>query len=114
MTGCVLSRKCAVACRKGEESQQATWPHERHSRRWTQFREPIARQSVQPSVELGVTSRIWSRCVQVLTRAPLARLPEANRCRAQHCNLPRSARARPAWQGRLAGAGGEDDVDFDE
>ena len=26
MTGWVVSRKCAVACRRGEESQQATWP----------------------------------------------------------------------------------------
>ena len=26
MTGCAVSRKCAVACRCGEESQQPTWP----------------------------------------------------------------------------------------
>ena len=45
--GCWVAWKCAVACRFGELSQHPTWPHVRHSRRWTQ-RLPIFMQSSQP------------------------------------------------------------------
>src|SRR6266568_1806534 len=69
MIGWVVSRKCAVACRFGEESQQPTCPQNRHSRRWTQW-SPVFRHSVQPSVVLGVTSWIWSRWVQTAMLSP--------------------------------------------
>ena len=54
--GCPVARKCAVACLLGEESQQPTCPHERHSRRCTQC-EPIFKQSSQPAAG-RVTVRI--------------------------------------------------------
>src|SRR5258708_22801200 len=47
--------------RCGEVSEEATWPHDTHSRRCTQ-RPPVLRQSSQPS-PLAVTSRTWSRWV---------------------------------------------------
>ena len=40
-------RKWAEAWRLGELSQQPTWPHVMHNRRWTQ-RPPIRSQSSQP------------------------------------------------------------------
>ena len=52
-----------VACRPGEESQQPTCPHVRHSRRCTQ-RPPPARHSAQPSGGRGLTSLTCSRWVQ--------------------------------------------------
>src|SRR3989442_5224416 len=45
-----------------EESQHATWPQVRHILRWTQ-RSFIFKHSSQPAA-LGLTSRIWLRCVQ--------------------------------------------------
>src|SRR6266446_6763250 len=68
MIGCFVLWKCFVACLLGDESQQPTCPHSRQRRRWTQVA-PIFRQSSQPSA-LGVTSRIWSRCLQVATGPP--------------------------------------------
>src|SRR5258708_30735629 len=47
--------------RCGEVSEEATWPHDQHSRRWYQ-RPPVLRQSSQPSA-LAVTSRTWLRWV---------------------------------------------------
>ena len=48
MTGCWVSRKCLFACLPVEESQQPTWPHDRHSRRATQ-KVPSVRHSSQAS-----------------------------------------------------------------
>src|SRR3954454_8318812 len=53
----------AVAWRPGEWSQQPTWPHISHNRRWTQSSRPIARQSSQPH-ECGsglVICSMWVR-----------------------------------------------------
>src|SRR5436190_4304189 len=63
MIGCPLAAACLDACRFGESSQQATWPHDMQIRRWTQ-RPPIARQSSQPATESGGSILIWSRCSQ--------------------------------------------------
>src|SRR2546421_4114533 len=68
--GWPVAWKCRVACLFFEESQQPTCPQIRHSRRCTQV-SPIFRQSSQPFA-LGVTSRIWSRCVQVCINVPLS------------------------------------------
>lgn len=60
--GWVVARKCLVACLFFEESQQPTWPQVRHILKWTQ-RSFIFKHSSQPGA-LGLTSRIWFRCVQ--------------------------------------------------
>lgn len=56
--------KSRVARRRGESSQQPTWPHVRHRRRWTQ-RDPIFRQSSQPSA-LGTKSQIPGKCSHLM------------------------------------------------
>jgi len=65
MTGWPVARKCFVACRFFEVSQQPTLPQLRHIRRSTQ-RSPARTHSSHWWVA-GVRSRIWSRCVQVTT-----------------------------------------------
>ena len=60
--GWVVARKCFVACLFFEESQQPTCPQVRHILKWTQ-RSFIFKHSSQPAA-LGLTSRIWLRCVQ--------------------------------------------------
>ncbi len=54
--GWSVARKCFVAWRFFEESQQPTWPQLRHTLKWTQ-RSPVFRHSSQPC-ELGDTARI--------------------------------------------------------
>src|SRR6476660_4604318 len=65
MIGCWVEPKCLVACLFFEVSQHPTWPQRIHSRRWTHV-SPSSRHSLQP-VPLGVTTSIWSRCVQTAT-----------------------------------------------
>src|SRR6266487_4307148 len=65
MIGCAVAAKCLVACLFLEVSQQPTWPQRIHSRRWTHV-SPSSRHSLQP-LPLGVTTSIWSRCVQTAT-----------------------------------------------
>src|SRR5262245_66677099 len=55
--------KCFVACLFLLESQQPTCPQLRHSRKCTHV-SPVCKHSSQPCA-LGVTSRIWSMCVQI-------------------------------------------------
>src|SRR6266849_3951248 len=64
MIGWLVAWKCWVACLFFEESQQPTCPHVRQRRRCTHV-SPIFKQSSHPCA-LGVTSRIWSRCVHVV------------------------------------------------
>src|SRR5262249_14591510 len=78
MIGSPLAWKCLVACLFFDESQQPTWPQIRHSRMCTQV-SPSSRHSLQP-VPLGVTSRIWSRWVQVATVYSLQVLKERGYC----------------------------------
>ena len=54
--GCPDFRKCSVACRPLEESQQPTWPQTRHIRNWTHDH-PSLRHSSHP-LEFGLTVRI--------------------------------------------------------
>src|SRR5260221_9085083 len=61
MIGWLVAWKCLVACLFFESSQQPTCPHSRQRRKCTQV-SPIFKQSSHP-LALGVTSRIWSRCV---------------------------------------------------
>src|SRR5262249_31714158 len=76
MIGCLVAWKCLVACLFFDESQQPTWPHERHMRRCT-HESPVLRHSSQPRV-CGLTSWIWSWCVQVFIDWFLLR-------RSEHC-----------------------------
>src|SRR4029453_17879810 len=69
MIGCLLSWKCILACRCGEESQQPTCPHVRHIRKCTHL-EPILRQSSQPSA-LGVIAAVLSISVGMLNLLPV-------------------------------------------
>src|SRR6266700_578061 len=62
--GWFVAWKCLVACLFLEESQQPTCPHSRQRRRCTHV-SPIFKQSSQPFA-LGVTCRIWLRCVHRL------------------------------------------------
>src|SRR5262245_42689991 len=62
MIGCLVAWKCFVACLFLLESQHPTWPQLRHMRNSTQV-SPICKHSSHPGA-LGVTSWIWSRCVQ--------------------------------------------------
>src|SRR5579862_2220904 len=62
MIGWPVARKCLVAWRLGESSQQPTWPQVRQSRKCNQGL-LILRHSSQPSA-LGVTSRTVLRCGQ--------------------------------------------------
>ena len=62
MIGCPLCSKCARACRRGELSQQPTWPQVRHKRRCTHGL-PVLRHSSQPKVP-GTTSLIASIWLQ--------------------------------------------------
>src|SRR4051812_1173691 len=55
---------CRRACRPGDESQQPTCPHVRHSRRWTHG-VPSSRHSSQPRGVRGTTGRIRSWWVQI-------------------------------------------------
>src|SRR5579864_9152998 len=91
MIGCPVALKWAVACLLGDESQQPTWPHVMHSRRWT-HRPPMRRQSSQPWAD-GVTSRIWSRWLQTLWGSihPFSSLARGCRPRTT-CLDPRSCR----------------------
>src|SRR6266545_915006 len=94
MIGCAVAAKCLVACLFLELSQQPTWPQLIHSRRWTHV-SPSSRHSLQP-LPLGVTTSIWSRCVQTVTFGLLgvchSLLDDWRRCRVwrwpeaeQHC-----------------------------
>src|SRR6184192_2298554 len=65
MIGCWVEPKCLVACLFLELSQHPTWPQLIHSRRCTHV-SPSSRHSLQP-LPLGVTTSIWSRCVQTAT-----------------------------------------------
>ena len=73
MIGCCDDPKWAVAWRIGELSQQPTWPQLWHTRRCTQSRRPIARQSSQP-VDDGVPSVIWSRWSHVFAMTPFTHI----------------------------------------
>ena len=59
MMGCLVVRKCAVACLFGDESQHPRWPQMRHVRRWTQ-RAPIFRQSSHPGAGRATERRVAS------------------------------------------------------
>src|SRR5262249_35074218 len=63
MIGCRVALKCFVACLFLLESQQPTCPQLRQSRKCTHV-SPVCKHSSQPC-ELGATSRIWPRCVQI-------------------------------------------------
>src|SRR6266550_7338358 len=65
MIGWWVVRLWPVACLPGELSQQPTWPHSWHHRRWTQSCLPAATHSTQPGPE-GDTSLIWPRCLHDL------------------------------------------------
>src|SRR6266852_318045 len=88
MIGWLVAWKCLVACLFFEESQQPTCPHVRQSRRWTQV-SPIFKQSSHP-LELGVTSRIWSRwrhcCAMCLCFLSLMLLDALASFRKDHMN----------------------------
>src|SRR5438270_5713282 len=60
MSGCLLRWKCLVACLFFDESQQPTWPHSRHKRRWTHV-SPVLMHSSQTcvSVELHLICFRW-------------------------------------------------------
>ncbi len=70
MTGWPVARKCLVACRLGDSSQQPTCPHLLQMRRCTHG-EPVFRHSSQPSA-LGTTSRIVARCRQNIAMLALS------------------------------------------
>src|SRR5208283_5347955 len=61
ISGWAVLWKCLVACLFFDESQQPTWPQDRHIRRCTQ-RSPVFTQSSQTRV-VGSVTRIPSRCV---------------------------------------------------
>src|SRR5258708_14317684 len=71
MIGWSVAWKCFVACLLLLESQQPTCPQMRQIRRCTHV-SPVFRQSSQPCA-LGVTSLIWSRCVQAIAIVLLLR-----------------------------------------
>src|SRR5438094_810417 len=66
MMGWRAARKWAVACFPGDWSQHPTWAQIWHTRKCTQSRFPMARQSSQPD-EFGSGSAIVSRCEQPLS-----------------------------------------------
>src|SRR5438094_6123614 len=53
MTGCCVAPKCPAAWRRGESSQQPTWPHVRHSRSATQTVPSARHSSHAPGVRGG-------------------------------------------------------------
>src|SRR6478672_8578065 len=53
ISGCLVRWKCLVACLFFDESQQPTWPHSRHRRRWTHV-SPVLMQSSQTSVSVDL------------------------------------------------------------
>src|SRR6266542_1056344 len=65
MIGGAVAAKCLGACLFLELTQHPTWPQLIHSRRCTHV-SPSSRHSLQP-LPLGVTTSIWSRCVQTAT-----------------------------------------------
>src|SRR5438874_1649729 len=69
MIGWFVAWKCLVACLFLEESQQPTCPHSRQRRRCTHV-SPVFKQSSQPFA-LGVTCRIWLRCVHCVAKVSI-------------------------------------------
>jgi hypothetical protein len=99
MMGCFVARKCFVACRLGDSSQQPTWPHSRQRRRWT-HQDPVSRHSSQPAA-LGLTSRMVSRWVQPVIEWILGAIAEreiASRMRASE--RPELQKPVMAWLNR--------------
>ena len=69
-TACWVAAKCAVACRRGEDSQQPVWPQTRHRRSSTHV-VPSIRHSLHAasgSAAAGGTA-IVCRCPQTTTRS---------------------------------------------
>ena len=70
MTGWPVSRKCSLACWRGLESQQPTWPQVRHIRRCAQVFSPSSAQPWHcPGVRGSRSSVAVKRCSQVFGAA---------------------------------------------
>ena len=82
ITGWAVSRKWAVACWAGEESQQARWPHSRHWRNATQD-VPSLRQSSQTPASLVSTAQVAARWAQLSSGA--GRRPTGSSCSCWGC-----------------------------
>src|SRR5690242_4918349 len=94
MIGCVVARKCFVACLFLDESQHPTWPQLRQSRRWTQS-SPISRHSLQPE-PLGLTLRICETCSQTCVIVSPCKLSHFRR-ESKRTKLSREDDPAKAW-----------------
>src|SRR5580704_10926874 len=94
-----------LACRIGDESQQPTCPHVRHSRKCTQV-VPRLRHSSHPCGVRGVTGRTRIRCgsLTVVTAAPATEV-NIQPCSSdpRHLHIINPASSAEAEAGNLGG-----------